>query len=141
MRRTALTAGVLALAILLQCPHAQAADEKKAAPTPEQVQAALKGFKGFLVGEIVGKDKTGITLRLKALTLLKGCAAPNPGLAIGQTTPVLYATEKDDDGNERPAQKLVDAIEHIEEMPAIAFGGFGGNNAVVVMDVGKGKNA
>ncbi|NQT52797.1 hypothetical protein HQ576_12130, partial [bacterium] len=71
MRRTALTASMLALALVMSCPQARAAkaaDEKKATPTPEQVQAALKGFKGFLVGEIVGKDKAGITLRIKALT-------------------------------------------------------------------------
>ncbi|MFC1805433.1 hypothetical protein ACFL09_00440 [Planctomycetota bacterium] len=49
---------------------------------------------------------------------LKGCTAPNPSLALGQTTPVLLATEEDGAGNPALAKNLLGAIKRIERMPA-----------------------
>ncbi|NQT86693.1 hypothetical protein HQ560_08015, partial [bacterium] len=39
-------------------------------------------------------------------------------------------------GKDAPAKRLVGAVDHIEKMPAFAFGGFGGGNAVIVMGGG-----
>ena len=128
--------GVVPAAVEAKPAKPPAAKEAEA-PPPEEIKAALKGFRGFIVGEIVGKSKTGIVLRIRAITLLKGCTAPNPSLALGQTTPVLYVTEKDGAGNQAPAENLLEAIERIEQMPAFALGGFGGENAVVFMHWGQ----
>jgi len=117
--------------------EAPAAPEKKDAEDAAAARkAALKGFRGFIVGHVVDKSDTGVTFKVKAITLLEGCTAEKPGILLGQKTPIVYVTEKDEQGNEVPAKRLADAVAHIEKMPAIAFGGMGGGNAVVVMGGG-----
>jgi ferric-dicitrate binding protein FerR (iron transport regulator) len=115
------------------------AAEPQAAPAAkeddaEALKAALKGFRGYLVGQVIERTDTGMVLLVRSVTLVEGCTAEKPGLVLGRETPVRYATEKGEDGKERPVQELVDAVRHIERMPAFAFGGMGGANAVVIMD-------
>ncbi|NQT86266.1 FecR domain-containing protein, partial [bacterium] len=110
--------------------------EKKAEDEAAERKAALKGFRGFIVGHVVGKTDTGVTLKVKAVTLIEGCTAEKPGLLLGKETPIVYALEKDEAGKDAPAKRLVGAVDHIEKMPAFAFGGFGGGNAVIVMGGG-----
>jgi len=105
----------------------------------DALKAAVKGFRGFLVGSLVKHDEAGAVLRVKAVTIIEGNAAKNPGILIGREAPVRFITEKDEEGKERPAAWLARVVARIEQMPAIAFGGFGGGNAVVVMDVDDGK--
>jgi hypothetical protein len=125
-----------------QPPAVEKAPPKEAeAVKPEDLQAALRGFRGFLIGEVVGKNDAGATLRIKALTLIEGCRAANPSLALGQDVPVKYATDKDEQGKERPVPSLADAMRRIEKMPAIALGGFGGGNATIIMGVGQDNQA
>ena len=74
---------------------AEAPEPAKApAPKPEEVQEAVKGFRGFLVGHVVSHNDTGIVLKVKAVTLIEGCQAKNPGILLGLETPVKLATEK-----------------------------------------------
>ncbi len=162
MLRTHALVRILAGAVLVSGAWGQdvvrAGEEKKVAPAKaaaqpkpkkddaaeakaKELKEALKGFKGFLVGRVVGKNDTGVTLEVTAVTLVEGCTAKNPGILLGKATPVKFATEKDDEGKERPVKWLADAVARIEQMQAFAFGGLGGNNAVVVIDVGKGGNA
>ncbi|MBL7223222.1 MAG: hypothetical protein ISS72_05165 [Candidatus Brocadiae bacterium] len=126
--------------------HIVQAGAKEAEPlTVEEVKAALKGFKGFLVGELTSKNEAGIELRIKAITLLRGCKALDPSLVLGQTAPVLYATEENDEGGglgaQRravPVKKLVETVARIGQIPPFAFGGFGGEHGggKLVMDWG-----
>ena len=88
----------------------------------------------------VGPRQEGMpVLRVKAVTLIEGNTAKNPGILIGRETPVRFSTEKDEEGKVRPAAWLARVVARIDQMPAIAFGGFGGGNAVVVMDVDAGN--
>jgi len=120
-------------------PLGEAPKEEEVEPlTAEEIKAALKGFRGLLVGELVGKNERGIELRIKAITLLRGCKALDPSLVLGQTAPVLYAAEENDNGERAPVKKLVETVARIGQIPPFAFGGFGGEHAggKLVMDWG-----
>jgi hypothetical protein len=123
--------------------HAQDAAAAEEPPAPviegEALRAAMKGFRGFLVGEVVEKKQTGIMLHVRAITLIKGCTARNPSAVVGKDAPVQYAVEKDEEGQERPIPSLVRAIEHIDKLPVVAFGGPGHNATVTVGAGGKGQ--
>ena len=116
-------------------PAAAAAEKPEPEAKPDLVEA-LKGFKGFLVGELVKTGDEGIVLLVRAVTLVEGSQAANPGVLLGLEAPVQFATEKDDEGNDRPDPGLVKTAKRLQQMPPVAFGGLGGN-AVVVMDMGQ----
>ena len=122
-----------------RAPAAEAPAEEEVEPlTVEEIKAALKGFRGLLVGELTSKNETGIELRIKAITLLRGCKALEPSLVLGQTAPILYATEENDEGEGVPVKKLVETVARIGQIPPFAFGGFGGEHGggKLVMDWG-----
>ena len=139
MRRTRIATWMVVAAFAasglwgLMARAGEAAEPAQKAVGKEELAQALKGFRGFLVGELVGRHDDGIDMLVRAVTLVEGNQAANPGVLIGLETRVLYAVETDDDGNKRPVPDLVRAIQHIKEMPVFAFGGLGGN-AVIVMD-------
>ncbi|NQT88875.1 hypothetical protein HQ560_19060 [bacterium] len=132
MRHTKLLAPVL-VGVLLATVMQATAGEADAVP-----KAALKGFKGFLVGDLVKVNDDGVVVFVRAVTLVKGNAAANAAVLMGKEAPVRYATEKDDAGQERPVPELVKAVKHIGKMPAIAFGGLNAP-AMVVMGQGAGR--
>jgi len=140
MRRTRMATWVLAAAFAmsgvwgLRARAGEAAKPAQKAVGKEELAEALKGFRGFLVGELAERHDDGIDMLVRAVTLVEGNEAANPGVLIGLETRVLYALETDDDGNKRPVPDLMRAIQHIKELPAFAFGGLGGN-AVIVMDM------
>ncbi len=145
MRRTRVVMRVLAVAFAtsgvwgLTARAGEAEEQAEKAVGKEELAEALKGFRGFLVGELAGRHDDGIDMLVRAVTLVEGNQAANPGILIGLETRVLYALETGDDGEKRPLPDLVRAIQHIKELPAFAFGGHGGN-AVIVMDMpGQGK--
>jgi hypothetical protein len=142
LSRQVLVRAFVAAVLTAGSPTARIAQggEKKVAPVPpEQVKAALKGFRGFLVGETTGKTETGIVLRIQSMTLLKGCKAANPALAIGQAVPVLYDTVVANEGDEAPNGRLLKSIARIETIPPFAFDGFHGEMAAgkLVLDWGE----
>lgn len=112
------------------------------APAPAEDPAeALKGFKGFLVGELLKAGDEGLVMLVRAATLVEGSTAKNPGILLGKETAIEFATEKDAKGKTGPIPWLVKAAKKVGKMPAMAFGGLGGD-AVVIMDVGRdGENA
>ncbi len=111
---------------------------KKEAVTPEQLREALKGFKGFIAGDVVKREKAGATLYVRSITLVEGNQAKGAGLALGQEVPVQYATEKDEKGVERPKKSLTDLMGKIEKFPAFMLGGPLGGNVMIAMDNGGG---
>lgn len=143
MRYVRLFPAVICLVLSVAAVHTQdaAAAEKPPAPVieGEALRAAMKGFRGFLVGEVVEKKQTGIILHVRAITLIKGCTAKNPSAALGKDAPVQYAVEKDEKGEPRPIPSLVRAVEHIGKLPVVAFGGPGHNATVTVGAGGKGR--
>jgi len=116
-------------------------EPEAAKPGADELREALAGFRGFLVGQLVATNDEGLVLRVQAVTLVEGCTAKNPGILLGTEAPVQFATEKGEDGKERPAKWLVDTAKQLHKLPAIAFGGFGGEDAVITMNVGGGGNA
>ncbi|HPD15314.1 MAG TPA: hypothetical protein PLE19_10205 [Planctomycetota bacterium] len=109
--------------------------------TAEQLAEALKGFRGFLVGDVVERRETGATLFVRSITLVEGNQAKNPGILMGRLAAVQYATEKDAQGVERPMKGLVRLMQQLERLPAFAFGGGGGGNVMIMMDEGGGAMA
>jgi hypothetical protein len=111
---------------------------KKEAVTVEQLREALKGFKGFLAGDVVKREKTGAVLYVRSITLVEGSQAKAAGLALGQEVPVQYATEKDEKGNERPKKALTGLMQNLEKFPVFMLGGPGGGNVMITMGDGGG---
>ena len=112
--------------------------EPPAAPPalkPEELQQALAGFKGFLVGEVVSADGAAVVLRVKAVTLIEGNQAPNAGLLLGRETRLALATEKGEDGKERPIPWLAETAKRLPKLPNIAFGGMGDEDTEVTVTV------
>lgn len=109
--------------------------------TPQQLADALKGFRGFLVGDVVERNDTGATLLVRSVTLVQGNQAKNPAILMGRLAAVRYATEKDAQGNERPAKALVTLMQQLEKLPVFAFGGAGGGNVMITMGEGGGAIA
>ena len=151
MLRRKVLVRVLAGALLVSgawCQDAVTAGEAKALPgdpavaalAPEEAEdpaEALKGFKGFLVGELLKTSDEGLVMLVRAATLVEGSTAKNPGLLLGKETAIEFATEKDAQGNERPVPWLVTAAKRVGKMPIMAFGGLGGD-AVVIMNMPQG---
>ncbi|HUT32765.1 MAG TPA: hypothetical protein VNE39_04720 [Planctomycetota bacterium] len=112
---------------------------KKEAVTPEQLREALKGFKGFLAGDVVKREKAGAVLYVRSITLIEGNQAKAAGIALGQHVPVQYATEKDEKGNERPKKSLTGLLQNLEKFPVFMVGGPAGGNVMIAMgDAGAG---
>lgn len=132
--------GLLLIGLLGGVPVA--AGEEKPAPkeppalTPEQLHEALAGFKGFLAGDVVKREKTGAVLFVRSVTIVEGSQAKNPALLLGREAPVDYATEKDEKGAERPMKALVGLMQRLEKLPFFALGGPGGGNMVIALDDG-----
>ena len=115
-------------------------DPAVAAPAPapaEDPAEALKGFKGFLVGELLKAGDEGLVMLVRAATLVEGSTARNPGILLGKETTIEFATEKDAKGRTGPIPWLVKAARRVGKMPVMAFGGLGGD-AVVIMDMPRG---
>ena len=130
---------LVALAIAaLGLGSAAAAEEKPANATPDQLVEALKGFKGFLAGDVVDRKDTGIVLFVRSITLVEGSQAKNPGILLSREATVQYATEKDEKGNERPMKSLVSLMARLEKLPVFTFGGAGGGNVMIGVDDGAG---
>ncbi len=113
-----------------------AAQEKPAAPTPEQLREALKGFKGFIAGDVVKREKAGVVLFVRSLTLVEGNTARNAGVALGQELAVRYTTEKDERGIERPRKALTSLMQNLEKFPVFMLGGPLGGNVMIMGDGG-----
>ena len=120
------------LAVLVVVASALAAVAGEAPADPPDLAEALAGFKGFLVGDFLRTEGDGVVMLVRAVTLVEGSAAVNPAVLLGQETAIAFATETDDDGNERPRRALVRAVEHIRRMPPIHFRGLGGNAVVIL---------
>ena len=115
-----------------------AGEDKPPAPTAEQLREALKGFRGYLAGDVVARDGAGLVLLVRSVTLVEGSQARNPGLLLGRETPIRYATEKDEQGKERPMKSLVELMTRLEKLPTFAFGGMGGGDVVIALGDGGG---
>ncbi|MBM4040585.1 MAG: hypothetical protein FJ290_18930 [Planctomycetes bacterium] len=125
---------VCAIVLGMGCLWAgEAAAPKKEAVTAEQLREALKGFKGFLAGDVVKREKAGAVLYVRCVTLVEGNQAKGAGLALGQEVAVQYATEKDEKGVERPKKALTNLMQNLEKFPVFAFGGPGGGNVMIAM--------
>ncbi len=129
----------VALATLVFWPGVLlAAQEKAAALTPEQLREALKGFKGFIAGDVVKRERAGAVLFVRSLTLVEGNQAKGAGLALGQQVAIQYATEKDEEGNERPKKALSSLMQNLEKFPVFVLGGPLGGNVIFGMGGGAG---
>jgi len=136
-----LAAGALA-ALVVAGGMAVAAGEKRPAEVkPDQLAQALRGFRGFLAGDVVDRGETGATLFVRSVTIVEGSRAKNPAILLGREAHVLYATERDKKGNERPMKSLVSLMQQLEKMPALAIGAPGGGNVMIMMGDGGGAAA
>jgi hypothetical protein len=113
---------------------AEAPPKQPAPLTPEQLREALKGFKGFLAGDVVKREKAGAVVYVRSITLVEGNQAKGAGVALGQEVPVQYATEKDEKGGERPKKALSNLMQNLEKFPAFLLGGPMGGNVMITMD-------
>ncbi|MFW6108763.1 MAG: hypothetical protein ACOC8D_03005 [bacterium] len=141
MMRTPWVVWMVAAAMMLASGRALAAEAEKAAAAAAaqpDLAGALAGFRGFLVGELIESREKDATLFVRAVTIIEGSEATNPGLLVGRETPVAFATEENDDGDEQPVPGLVRAVEHIGRMPAVHFGGLGGNAVVITQEPWRG---
>lgn len=137
-----LTHLAIAAALASAALAAEPPEGKQQAQAEEQaLREAVKGFRGFLLGQVVAQDDEGLVLYVQAVTLVEGCEAADPGVLLGRETAVRLATEEDEEGHERPVPWLARAARHIGKMPVIAFGGLGGGNAMVTVNVGPGGDA
>ncbi|MBM4035172.1 MAG: hypothetical protein FJ291_25805 [Planctomycetes bacterium] len=123
-----------ALAAVAMIGLGWAGEPKKEAVTEEQLREALKGFKGFLAGDVVKREKAGAILFIRSITLVEGNQAKGAGTALGQEVPVQYATEKDEKGVERPKKALSNLMQNLEKFPAFLLGGPMGGNVMIAMD-------
>ena len=111
-----------------------------AEPKPDKVREALAGFRGFIIGDLAEAGDEAVTLVVRAVTMVEGSTALNPGILLGKETQAALATEKDAAGNERPIPTLVATAKQLKQMPVFfAFGHREGvNNAVIVLDANAG---
>jgi len=72
-------------------------------------------------------------LFVRAVALVEGNAAPNPGVLIAREAPIAYALKKDAKGEKRPDAVLAKTVAKLQITPAFQLGGAAGTT--VVMDV------